>query len=148
MSAHMLTDEEYQKISNWLYTIATGNRSSGLSNTALIFVGALLFVELKPQEMEADSREKVKEHVTTMVRHLYNLNRLSLVTRYGDKFERDDMKMFRPGSVSITSHKEMIELLSSLRYQCNEYLTNETKLFQKLDHFIGEMCECLYLQRY
>ena len=135
MSSHLLPEEKYQHISNWLYDQAKFKNSCH-ARSIKTFIG---FIPGTDEHYYATD-EQIKEAVKNTVRNLYNLNRLALVTRYSDTYDRNDNKFFEPIVSSISNETEVIELLQSLHYQCGEYLTCDTNLYKELKIFIGELC--------
>ena len=130
MSAYLLSNEQFQKIANMMATsLAKEYYRYNTQN----------FLEI---EYGTDPKEQV-EAVTLMVRNLYNLNRLALVTRYGDTYERGDETRFSPKAEEFNP-REYIDLLKSLRYQCGEYLASDTNLYKELDGYIGRLCESYF----
>lgn len=137
MSSHLLTDEEFQKIADWLYTQAIMRGSIHWHDTR-DFIG----LQFGTAEHYEAKDERVKELVTCCVRNYYNLNRLALVVRYGDNYDRKDEKQFVPKELHDTvSEKEVIRLMRSLHYQTAEYLVSTTEFHKKLNDFIGEICQ-------
>lgn len=139
MSAYQLEDERFQELANWLYASAI-SRQYCFSFIIKTFIGFVL----DTSKNYYSSTEQIKESVRKTIRNLYNLNRLSLVTRYGDLYDIKDEKQFIPISSILIKDDNAIELLKSLRYQCTEYMTSDTSLYIKLNHFIGELCEAYF----
>jgi hypothetical protein len=133
MSAYQLADEQFQTISNWLYEQAQNRDAFSCRYDVYDFL------ELK-QSFDIDD-EAIRNAIKTCVRNYYNLNRLALVTRYGEKYDKDDTKSFSPSFMYQTIDiGNIIDLLKSLRYQCAEYITSDTMIFKALGDFIGKLC--------
>ncbi len=139
MSSHMLTDEQYQEIADWLFTesvLKNGDHWRSIRN----FLG----YEYTDEKHYSASEGEIKEAVKFTVRNYYNLNRLAQCTRYGEIYDRNDKTEFTPKSLFQNKENAVIRLLKSLHYQCAEYLTSDTALHKTLKVFIGELCENLF----
>lgn len=77
------------------------------------------------------------EVVRRVIRCLYDLNRLALVTRYGDSY--DPAATLRLGPGRMLDVVGLIKALNCLAYQCGEYLTADTTLYAHLQTYIGEL---------
>jgi hypothetical protein len=139
MSSHLLKDEQFQAIADWLYSNAIDKiyrHDHDIKN----FIG----FEIGTEKHTYATDEEIKQAVKNQVRNLYNLNRLALVTRYGDKYDREDTKSFTPKLNPMINETYIINTLISLRYQCAEYITHQTELYKELKIFIGELCENIF----
>lgn len=139
MSSHQLSNDQYQLISDWLCTQAM-ERNSPHYFCVKSFIG----FEHENLDLNYPSDETVCAAVKIKVRNLYNLNRLALTTCYGHEYQREDFSFFRPVYNNTITEKKAIQTLQSLRYQCNEYLTCDTNLYQELKNFIGQLCENIF----
>ncbi len=141
MSAFLLSDEEFQRIADWLYEKCV-SKNSRYSYEIRSFIG---LDNSKDEDYNA-SADKIRVQVCTVVRNFYNLNRLSLVTRYGERYDRSDEKQFLPKFDAFGSFKKTLSALRSLHYQCAEYIVCETTWLKELDIFIGKICEIFVSQ--
>ncbi|MEV8442677.1 hypothetical protein AB0425_35310 [Actinosynnema sp. NPDC051121] len=80
---------------------------------------------------------EVENAITGVVRKLYDLNRLALVTRYGDPYLREVRLDLRP-SKPLTD-RELVNALGEVAYQCAEYLTGETQLYDHLKRYQAQL---------
>ena len=141
MSSYQLSNDQFQQIANWLYQVGC-TKNNRLHWPIRIFLG------FEPgDELYHATKEDIKEKSSCLIRNLYNLNRLALVTRYGANYDRRDEVIFEPDNkVLWMNNGDVIETLQSLRYQCNEYIASDTTLYKELKAFIGEVCEVLFDQ--
>ncbi len=139
MSSNMLSKEEFQTMSDWLYSQATFKQSRH-SHDIKCFIG----LEPGSDEFYEASKEVIKSLTNNAIRNLYNLNRLAQVTRYGDIYDRTDENEFIPKNNYLANERIVIETLISLRYQCSEYMTRETKYWDSLNQLIGSLCENIF----
>ena len=142
MSAYQLSNDQYQLLTDWLFSEAIHKAGSHWHDIRK-FIGFCP----SSDEFHLVSEADISKAVTNTIRNYYNLNRLALVTRYGDSYDRNDEQKFYHTHRSYTE-KEAILALKSLRYQCGEYLTSDTKLFESLGIFIGAICENIVVRGY
>jgi hypothetical protein len=119
MSAYLASQQTYDYIASGLYDAATRHDSDEHS-TVRDFL-----------EVDKDATgETLEQNITSVVRHLYDLNRLALVTRYGDQWDSDDS--FTPKIKYTASIKlaQFIQCIACVLYQCAEYLTHETDTYK------------------
>lgn len=135
MSTHMLSDEEFQQIADWIYSKAIYGPSHYCC-ACKDFLG----LERGSEDYYSLDHQKAQELTGYAVRNLYNLNRLAQVTRYGEKYDPNDETQWIPKITDRGTVEMFIQTLQSLRYQCAEYLTADTKLFESLTKFIGDLC--------
>jgi len=135
MSSHILSNEKFQTIANWLYSEGT-TKTSCYSHSIKSFIG----FEAGTESHHYASDESIKASVRTCLRNLYNLNRLAYVTRYGEAYDRNDDTQFIPKDNFVRT-ESVIKIMQSLRYQCAEYLACETQTYKDLEKFIGKTCE-------
>jgi hypothetical protein len=141
MSSCLLSNDEFQMIADFLYMNGISKRSSHAFDIKT-FIG---FENGSKEHFEATD-EQIEKKVIDCVKHLYNLNRLALVTRYGDKYDRNDATEFKPKINPYLKEKEVIETLRSLTYQCGEYIISETSTYKELKEFIGKLCENIFMR--
>jgi hypothetical protein len=140
MSAYMLRDEDYQLIADWLLEHGNDTGSDHCYDIRK-FIG----IDPYSDEIRTVSTDDLTGYIKSMMRSLYDLNRIAMVTRYGENWDREDKTQFTPKNRFYNiSSKEAIQKMKSLRYQCAEYIASETKLFDKLSRFIGILCENLF----
>lgn len=137
MSSYMLDDDKWQLIANWLWQAShEHNRHQFCVRQFLGFEpGTKAFYALTEADRDAAA--------TNAVRNLYNLNRLALVTRYSEPYDRKDETKFVGKFDPMATDIKAIQALRELRYQCAEYMVMDTKQFDELDRFIGKVCEDL-----
>lgn len=145
MSANMLDNEEFQEITDWMFS-EMSSPNSPHRNDIMKFVGLLR--EDGTYRCEGDNNklylgdfERAAENAG---RHLYNLNRLALTTRYGLPYERKDDTKFKPEIKGQDISKKIISTLQKLSYQCHEYIIMETQTAKDLEHLIGRICINLF----
>ena len=93
MSAFLASQTTYDYIASGLYDAAIRHNSEAH------------YTVRKFLELEDDATDETLEHnITVAVRQLYDLNRLALVTRYGDQWAKEDN--FTP----VISHAAIINL--------------------------------------
>jgi len=141
MSSYLLSDEEFQYISNWLFNNATSNSEYGKAFSIKKFIG---LDASNYAIFNAPSQALLKERVEECVRHLYNLNRLALVVRYSDNYDREDNKKFYPVTSFSEQETKAIKTLQALIYQCSEYLVIDTKLYESLERFVKNLCANIF----
>lgn len=139
MSSFLLSQEEFQNIADWLFIQATSQRSRHAH-----YIKTFIGFEPGTHEHANASKEEIEHKLRSAMRHLYNLNRLALVTRYSDAYEREDLTQFTPKHNPLINERKAIETLISLRYQCGEYIVMETETYKKLDKLIGKLCEVVF----
>ena len=75
--------------------------------------------------------ETLEHHIDTAVSKLYDLNRLALVTRYGDQWDRDDHFAPEIKHDAAINLAQFIQCIACVLYQCSEYLTHETETYKQ-----------------
>ena len=78
-----------------------------------------------------DSAETLEHNIAVAVCKLYDLNRLALVTRYGERWDREDH--FAPTIIHAATINlaQFIQCIACVLYQCSEYLTDETETYKQ-----------------
>lgn len=132
MSTHMITDEEYQKIANWLFTEGFNDRRFSFAIRKNL--------NIQSKRYDQSFERELMLSLQLFIRQAYDLNRLALVTRYGDSYDRNDDKKFVPSYSLSTDYLSAISILMSLKYQCAEYVTCETKTFENIKNLINDIC--------
>ncbi|XVV02512.1 hypothetical protein ACQPW3_34925 [Actinosynnema sp. CA-248983] len=79
----------------------------------------------------------VTNAITGVVVKLYDLNRLALVTRYGDPYSGEARLDLGP-SEPLTD-RQLVDALGEVAYQCAEYLTGETQLYNHLQRYQAQL---------
>ena len=124
MSAFLASQQTYDYIASGLYDAAIRHDIEH-HDTVCRFL-----------ELEKDATgETLEHHIAASVSKLYNLNRLALVTRYGDQWEREDSfspTIKRAASINVA---QFIKCIGCVLYQCAEYLTHETDTYKKWRDF-------------
>jgi hypothetical protein len=120
MSAFLASQQTYDYIASGLYDAAIRHNSEH-HYTVRDFLG-----------IDKDATDETLEHnITVAVSKLYDLNRLALVTRYGDQWEREDSfspTIQRAASINLA---QFIKCISCVLYQCAEYLTHEMETYKQ-----------------
>ena len=120
MSAFLASQQTYDYIASGLYDAAIRHDSEH-HYTVRRFLG-----------IDRDATDETLEHgITAAVSKLYDLNRLALVTRYGEQWEREDSfspTITRAASINLA---QFIKCIGCVLYQCAEYLTVETDMYKK-----------------
>lgn len=75
--------------------------------------------------------ETLEHHITSAVGKFYDLNRLALVTRYGDEWDREDNFSPTIKRAAIINLAQFIKCIGCVLYQCAEYLTHETEIYKQ-----------------
>ena len=139
MSSYLLSKDEFQSISDWLYMQGSSKQSRHAH-----YIKSFIGFEAGTDEHFHASEQEISDKVKNSVRHLYNLNRLALTTRYGESYDRNDETQFTPKYNPMANEKKVISSLISLRYQCGEYIVCETKSYDLLNELIGKLCENIF----
>lgn len=130
MSAYLASQKTYDYIASGLYDAAI-IRSNEHQYTIRHFL-----------ELEDDTSDEVIEQtIKSAVRNLYNLNRLALVTRYGDQWDRNDDFVPEIKRAAIIDPVQFIKCISCVLYQCSEYLTDETDTYKQWENL---KCQLTY----
>jgi hypothetical protein len=83
-------------------------------------------------DVDSDATDETLErNIISAVCKLYDLNRLALVTRYGEEWDRDDSfspTIKRAATINLAL---FIKCIGCVLYQCAEYLTHETTTFKQ-----------------
>jgi hypothetical protein len=120
MSAFLASQQTYDYIASGLYDAAI-RRDSEPHYTVRRFL-----------ELDNDvTDETLARSITHAVGKLYDLNRLALVTRYGDAWDRDNhfsLTITRAATINVA---QLIKCLACVLYQCAEYLTHETETYKQ-----------------
>ena len=120
MSAYLASQQTYDYIASGLYDAAIRNNSDG-HFTVQDFL-----------KVDKDTTAETLEHnIIIAVSKLYDLNRLALVTRYGDAWNQDDD--FKPTIThdATSNLAQFIHCIACVLYQCCEYLTHETETYKQ-----------------
>lgn len=120
MSAFLASRQTYDYIASSLYDAAI-RHDSEQRYTVRQFLG-----------LDNDATEDTLEHnICIAVCKLYDLNRLALVTRYGDQWNREDSFSPAVNRAAIISLAQFIQCIACVLYQCSEYLTYETDTYKQ-----------------
>jgi hypothetical protein len=120
MSAFLASQQTYDYIASGLYDAAI-RQNSEQHYTVRRFL-----------EADNDATDETLAHnIAVAVCKLYDLNRLALVTRYGDQWNREDT--FSPTITYDATIKlaQLIKCMGCVLYQCAEYLTHETETYKQ-----------------
>ena len=120
MSAYLASQQTYDYIANGLYDVAT-NYGNEHHYTIRKFL-----------DIDSDATpETLETAIRTAVRKLYDLNRLALVTRYGDTWDRNSVLQLEIKEDASIKPAQFIQCIACVLYQCSEYLTDETATYKK-----------------
>ena len=120
MSAFLASQKTYDYIASGLYDAAIRHDSEH-HYTVRRFL-----------ELDDDATDETLEHnITSAVCKLYDLNRLALVTRYGDQWDRDDNFSPTIKHAATINLAQFIKCIGCVLYQCAEYLTDETDTYKQ-----------------
>jgi hypothetical protein len=120
MSAFLASQTTYDYIASGLYDAAIRHNSEH-HYTVRRFL-----------EREDDATDETLEHnITAAVHKLYDLNRLALVTRYGDQWEREDSFSPTITHAARIDCAQFMKCIGCILYQCAEYLTDETNTYKQ-----------------
>jgi hypothetical protein len=120
MSAFLASQQAYDYI------------ASGLYDAAIRYDSEHHYSVRRFLEVDDDATDETLAHnITVAVCKLYDLNRLALVTRYGDQWNREDT--FSPTITYDATIKlaQLIKCMGCVLYQCAEYLTHETETYKQ-----------------
>ncbi len=134
MSAFLASQQTYDYIASGLYDAAIRHNSEH-HYTVRRFL-----------ELDNDATDETLAHsITRAVGKLYDLNRLALVTRYGDQ-DRDAKFSLTIKRATTINLAQLIKCIGCVQYQCAEYLTDETETYKQwrdlecrlaLNYFVG-----------
>ncbi len=120
MSAFLASQQTYDYIASGLYDAAIRHNSED-HYTVRRFL-----------EVDNDASDETLEHtIHRAVGKLYDLNRLALVTRYGDEWDRDDNFSPTIRRAATIKPAQFIKCIGCVLYQCAEYLTDETEMYKQ-----------------
>ena len=98
-------------------------------------------------EVDNDATDETLEHtINAAVCKLYDLNRLALVTRYGDQWEREGNFSPTIKRAAIVNFAQFIKCLSCVLYQCHEYLTDETDTYKQWRDLEYRLAYCYFVR--
>ena len=75
--------------------------------------------------------ETLAHNIAVVVCKLYDLNRLALVTRYGDEWDRDNNFSPTIKRAATINLAQLIKCIGCALYQSAEYLTRETETYKQ-----------------
>lgn len=120
MSAFLASQQTYDYIATGLYDAAI-RQNSEQHYSVRQFLG-----------VDNNATNETLEHnITNAVCKLYDLNRLALVTRYGDEWNRDDNFSPTIKRAATINLAQFIQCIGCVLYQCAEYLTHETDTYKQ-----------------
>ena len=128
MSAYLVNNKTYEYIAGALSEAAT-------VNTNRIHYVVSEFLGLSGKE----GKGEVEKIVQRAIRNLYNLNRLALVTRYGEVWDQEDKFMPEIKGAGIFTLPQLMKFIGCVLYQCGEYLTDETETYKDWTNFKGQL---------
>jgi hypothetical protein len=120
MSAFLANQQTYDYIASGLYDAAIRQNSEQHYSVRRFL------------DIDNDATDETLAHnIAVAVCKLYDLNRLALVTRYGDVWNREDT--FSPTITYEAAIKlaQFIKCIGCVVYQCAEYLTDETETYKQ-----------------
>lgn len=119
MSAFLASQQTYDYIASGLYDAAIRHDSDQHYSVRRFL------------DIDNDATDETLEHnITRAVCKLYDLNRLALVTRYGEVWDRENSlapTIKRAASINLA---QFIQCITCVLYQCAEYLTDETETYK------------------
>lgn len=119
MSAFLASQQTYDYIASGLYDAAIRHDSEQ-------HYSVRRFLEVDNDATD----ETLERNITSAVCKLYDLNRLALVTRYSDEWDRDDSFSPTIKRDAIINLAQFIKCIGCVLYQCAEYLTHETDTYK------------------
>ena len=120
MSAYLASQQTYDYIASGLYDVAV-RRDSEPHYTVRRFL-----------DIDNDTTAETLEYnINCAVCRLYNLNRLALVTRYGERWDREDSFAPTITHTATINLAQFIQCIACVLYQCAEYLTDETETYEQ-----------------
>lgn len=120
MSAFLANRKTYNYIASGLYDAAT-RYDSDHHYAVCSFLG-----------IDRDTTpETLEQVINELVCQLYDLNRLALVTRYGEGWDRDNVSPLEIKRSVAINPVQFIKCIGCVLYQCCEYLTDETETYKK-----------------
>lgn len=120
MSAFLASQQTYDYIASGLYDAAIRHDSEQ-------HYSVRRFLEVDNDATD----ETLERNITSAVCKLYDLNRLALVTRYSDEWDRDDSFSPTIKRDAIINLAQFIKCIGCVLYQCAEYLTHETETYKQ-----------------
>ena len=136
MSTYMLSDEDYQKLGDWMFQQATHRNNPYFHKVAC-------FLDLKCKIQSMLDFEEIQYKVTFKISNFYKLNQLALTTRYHDPYPKEYF-IWSPKQTR-SSIEEIINILRNLIYQTMEDFVIETDSFKELNKFTSDLgLEVLY----
>ena len=120
MSAFLASKQTYDYIASGLYDAAIRDESEP-------HYSVRQFLDIDNEVTD----ETVAHNITEAVSKLYDLNRLALVTRYGDEWDRENSFTPTIKRAATINPAQFIECISCVLYQCAEYLTHETETYKQ-----------------
>ena len=121
--------------------------ASGLYDAAIRHNNEHHYTVRRFLELEYDATDETLEHtIDGAVCKLYDLNRLALVTRYGDQWEREEN--FSPviSRAASVNFAQFIKCISCVLYQCHEYLTDETDTYKQWRDLEYRLAYCYFVR--
>jgi len=120
MSAFLASQQTYDYIASGLYDAAIRQNSEQ-------HYSVRRFLDIDNDVTD----ETLAHNIADAVCKLYDLNRLALVTRYGDVWNREDT--FSPTITYEATIKlaQFIKCIGCVLYQCAEDLTHETETYKQ-----------------
>jgi hypothetical protein len=132
MSAFLASQQTYDYIASGLYDAAIRHDSDQH------------YCVRQFLDIDNDATEETLEHnITRAVCKLYDLNRLALVTRYGDVWDRGNSLAPTIQYTASINLAQFIQCIACVLYQCAEYLTDETETYKHwrdLEHQLAYNC--------
>lgn len=106
--------------------------ASGLYDAAIRYNSEHHYTVRRFLELDNDATDETLEHSLTQAVHtLYDLNRLALVTRYGDAWNRDTKFSLTINRAATINLAQLVKCIGCVLYQCAEYLTDETETYKQ-----------------
>lgn len=119
MSAFLASQQTYDYIASGLYDAAIRHDSDQHYSVRQFL------------DIDNDATDETLAHnIMSAVCKLYDLNRLALVTRYGDVWDRDSSLAPTIQYTASINLAQFIQCIACVLYQCAEYLTDETETYK------------------
>ncbi len=133
MSAFLASQQTYDYIASSLYDAAIRHNSEQ-HYTVRRFL-----------DVDHDATDETLEHnILSAVCKLYDLNRLALVTRYGDRWDRDESFSPTINRAATINFAQLIKCIGCVLYQCAEYLTHETDTYKQWRDLEYQLAFCYF----